>query len=55
MKITKEWLDLNNACEDCKKLIIENYPDLEVLILIEKLIESKKLKCANWLKEFKKK
>ena len=49
MKITKEWLELNRACIKGKKWVIENYPDVEELVLMARLISADKLDWANWL------
>ena len=50
MKITKEWLNKNNAClegiEYCEEKRLIGLPAEE---FIEKLIEAKKLDWANWL------
>ena len=50
MKITKEWLEDNNACKEGIEFIKQaGFIDLPVKEFIEKLIKIDKLDWANWI------
>jgi hypothetical protein len=48
MKITKKWLEEKEACQSGKDWVIENYPNLEGVELVKRLMD-KDLSWSNWI------